>query len=187
MTAPMHDEPSPRTAEAPMAFTTSELVGGVITAAVAFNIAAPVLTIAVAAIADPRYVGFAAYVVLFAWFLVVAPSTLVMCLAFTPLARVIGRAMRAEARRWPHLLVYAGLGATASVAASILAGLVIGALSGGGARTIGDGIAFLFPWGGILAPIAAGSAAVGWYRAWRRAIAADRRAVDAPTVGTPAD
>ncbi|MFT4285336.1 MAG: hypothetical protein QM598_10940 [Protaetiibacter sp.] len=183
MTAPMVAEPNPRTPDAPMAFTSTELTGGVIAAGVSFTLAAPALVLLVAAILDVRSFGFALMIVIYGSLLVLIPATVVMCFAFAPIARLAGRALRRETRRWPHLLVYAALGAAASIVAGVAVGAIFGALSVDGARVL-EGIAFVGPWGGMLAPVAAGSAAFGWFRAARRALAADRRAAAAPETET---
>lgn len=184
MTAPMVAEPNPRTPDAPMAFTSTELVHGAVAAGATFLVAAPVLTIAAMTILSPGTFAFAIMVVAFGTLLVLAPATVVMCIAFTPIARRIGRGLRGEPRRWPHLVAYGALGALASAVASVAVGAILGAFAVDGVRVL-EGIAFVTPWGGMLAPVAGGSAALGWFLAARRALALDRRA-SATTEPTPA-
>lgn len=178
MTAPMVAEPNPRTPDAPMAFTSTELIHGVVATGATFLVAAPVLTIVGMTILSPGTFVFAIMVVVYGTLLVLVPATVVMCVALTPIARRIGRGLRGEARRWPHLVAYGALGALASGVASVAVGAILGAFPVDGVRVL-EGIAFVTPWGGMLAPVAAGSAALGWYLAARRALASDRRAAAA--------
>ncbi|MDQ2697562.1 MAG: hypothetical protein M3Y46_02080 [Actinomycetota bacterium] len=167
------NEVSPRTAAEPMTFTDAELVRGAVTAGLTFVLVAP-LTMIVLTVATTRYpqsLGISVYVMLIVTLVGVAPSTLLTVVVATPIARAVGRALRRERRRWPHLLAFAGLGAVASVLASTIVGLLIWAASAG--NTGPNPLTFTVPFGLLLAPLAAGSSAWGWWRASRRALAHD--------------
>jgi len=165
--------PRPRSADEPMAFTDAELARGAIITGVAFVLASPIVMIALtlATTHYPQSVGIWIYVILVATVVGIAPATLITVIACTPVARAIGRALRRERRRWPHLLAFAGLGAAASVVAAIVVGLAMWAASAGSHGPAP--LTFTLPFGLLLAPVAAGSAAFGWWRASRRALTRD--------------
>jgi hypothetical protein len=156
-----------------MAFTDAELVRGAISTGVTFVLLAPVLMIVLtlATTHDPQSLGIAIYVILVATFVGVIPFTLLTVVVATPVARAIGRALRRERRRWPHLLAFAGLGAVTSVLVSTVAGLLMWTATAEQGGPIP--LEFTLPFGLLLAPIAAASSAWGWWRTSRRALARD--------------
>jgi hypothetical protein len=171
MSTPQNSEPNPRTPEAPMAFTSWELVRGLLIAGVSFDLAVPALALVVMWVSAPGQLWFTVYV-LVVGMLAIVPSTLLTVVSLTPVVRAIGRRLRGETRRWPHLLSYAVLGAGASIAASLVVGLAIGVTSGTGQPLAAAG--FTVPVGVALAPVAAGAAALGWHLTVRYALAEDR-------------
>jgi cation transport ATPase len=162
----------PRSDAEPMAFTDGELARGAITAGVTFVLVVPAATtLLVLLTTPPQSLGISIYVVLIATLIGVAPATVLFVIAGAPLARAIGRALRRERRSWPHLLAFASLGAVASVLASLVVGLFMWAANA--ASTGPSPLSFTLPLGLLLAPIAAGSSAFGWWRASRRALTGD--------------
>lgn len=143
-----------------MAFTSWEMMRGLLIAGVSFNLAVPALALTVMGLFAPGQLWFTAYVLAIAM-LALVPSTLLALLALTPAVRAIGRRLRSETRRWPHVLSYAALAAGASIAASLFVGLAIGATSGTGQPLAAIG--FTVPAGIVLAPLASGAAALGWH------------------------
>lgn len=164
---------SPRSATEPMAFTDAELVRGAVISGITFVLFAPLIMILLTVVTThyPPSLGISVYVILVASLVGVVPATLITIIAATPVARAIGRALRRERRRWPHLLAFGGLGAVASVVVSTIVGLLMWSATGGNAGP--NPLTFMVPFGLLLAPVAAGSAAWGWWRASRRALARD--------------
>lgn len=165
---------SPRSANEPMAFTDAELLRGAFIAGLTFVLAAPLVAIVVtiASPHDPQTLGIAISVILIATLTALVPITVLTLIVMTPIARAIGRRLRREPRRWPHLLAFGGLGVVASAAASAVVGLLMWAATSG--STGANPLSVIAPIGLLLAPIAGGSAAWGWWRASRRALARDR-------------
>ncbi len=155
-----------------MAFTRWELARGVIAACLAFGLSAPVVAVIALIAFDSGYALFGLYLIAVGWLIGIVPATTLAGFAFAPLARLVGRRLRGEPRRWPHILSYASLGAVASITMSALIGLLIGATSWSGDPL--QGIAFALPVGALAAPLAAASAAYGWHFTARRALADDR-------------
>jgi hypothetical protein len=172
---------SPRTAAEPMAFTDAELVRGAIIAGLTFVLAAPIamILLTVATTHYPRSLGISVFVILVATLVGGVPATLITVIAATPIARAVARGLRRERRPWPHLLTFGGLGAAASVVVSTIVGLLMWAANGG--NTGPNPLTFIVPFGLLLAPVAAGSSAWGWWRASRRALARDTLTVGAGT------
>lgn len=162
----------PRTAEEPMAFTDGELVRGLITTGITFVVAVPlVFGSIVMATSSANEWMLSLYIVAVASFVFIAPVTLVLLVLATPLARRIGHALRRERRRWPHLLAFAALGAVLCIVGSVLVGFTMWATNSGLASP--NPIPVTATVGAMAAPLAAGSAAFGWWRTSRRALAAD--------------
>ena len=168
--------PGPRTAEEPMAFTRGELARGVMAACVAFGLATPVVAIIVLLAFDSTYATFSLYLVATGWLIGIVPTTTLAGFAFAPLARLVGRRLTREKRRWPHVLSHAALGAAAAVVMGALVGLLIGATSWRGDALQGATLGFSA--GALACPLAAAAAAYGWWFTARRAFADDRAAAE---------
>ena len=170
---PQAAEANPRSAKTPMAFTSWEMVRGLLVAGLSFTIAVPTLAVLASFAYAPGQLWFTLYV-LFVGMLAVVPSTVLALISLTPAVRAIGRRLSSETRHWPHVLSYTALAVGASIVASLFVGLAIGLTTGTGDPVAP--LAFTVPVGIVLAPLAAGAAAFGWYSTMRHALADDRNA-----------